>query len=1593
MAGRRIALLVATDGYVDPGLNQLRSPARGADELAALLKDEAVGRFDFVRTLTNRPKEEIEREIEALLSHRAPDDLVLLYLACHGIRNDTDRLFFATIGTDLSRPHTTAVRADLIHQLLDECEARTKIVLLDCCYSGLFHRATPMSPGLVDVEAALAGRGTFVITASTALEYAYEGEQLTMDNARPVSRFTAALNEGLGTGLADLDRDGVITPDELYTFVHDVVVNQSGPEQKPTKSGQYEGHVAIAYAARTDPATGLPPRGTKQDQLVLGSLLPPPVDTPDRGFVCDAWEGASKLLVPIGRAPAPAGGDLTCLDLSSRSGNVAVIGRLGSGKTTLLRSLTMALTLTHTPHEAEFYLLEGAVNRLGVLRSMPHVKQLAAAHEHEAVGRVLGALKDAVASRRALFRDLDIDSVEEFRELRAAGRLPHESGSDVFLVVDGWLDFDWEMADFAQEVHRITNAGLNYGVHLIASARRWSDFGPSLLGLLGTRVELPLDDPAESQIDTVLSGGLGVGWGLTHRRRFRVAVPHLEEVADAAEARRSLTETVQRMRERWLGVQPDSAAPPRPEIPFTELYGIGDAARFDASTAWSPRHAQERLRVPIGVGEDGRPVMLDLKEPAQGGMGPHGLCIGATGSGKSELLRTLVLGLAVTHSPRSLNFVLVDFKGGATFAGTDRLPHLSALISGLADDPALVDRMGEALDGELRRRQELLRSAGNYSNITAYEEARAAGAPLAALPSLLVVIDEFSELLAVRPDFLELLVMIGRVGRALGVHLLLASQRLDDGRLRGLDTYLSYRIGLRTFSSAESRRVIGVPDAYHLPPLPGSGYLRYDTDLTRFRAAYVSAPQPSAPALRTTLPAPRPDLPADGVSPRTVVRAYSEDSADSAYSGDSAYSEDSGDSEDSEDSGDYLLTPPEPPGRLPVGWAAPGGPSDGTAPDQAPPGGPALAPDRDSDPGATLPRGVTLPPETAPLPWHPAFGSPPGDAPAEEPELRELPGLPALAAPGSASSGGSGGSGAFADSLLDVLVRRTAGQGPPAHQVWLPPLGDPVALDTLLPQLETTPERGLHPPHYGALGRRKVPAGLVDRPDQQRREPLILDFSGPGGNGLIVGAPQSGKSTLLRTVALSLALTHTPAEVQFYFLDFGGGGLQQLTGLPHTGSVAGRLEPEQVRRTVAEVTGVLAQREEFFRAEGIDSMAAYREGRAHGRWPEHRWGDVFLIVDNWSAFKSQYEELEGAVADLGTRGLAFGVHLLLTAGRYMEVRLALRDSLGTRVELRLSDPTESEISRKAAEHVPIGVPGRGLVAGYHFLAAVPRLDGRPTADSGLTEATAHLVTAVRSQWAGPPAPPVRVLPALLPERSLPTESGRTSGEILLGLDETTLQPFGVDFETDPWLVVFGEGESGKTSLLRLLAHRIAERYTPEQAQLIVVDYRRSLLGELPPEHVMQYVPGLGLQPHVAALADLARRRLPAPDITPDQLRDRSWYTGPDLFLLVDDYDLVATASGNPLLPLLEHLPFARDVGLRLVLCRSSAGASRALYEPLLQYLREQGAPGLMLSGDRSEGAFFGSVPPSRQPPGRGTLSGRRNRSRQVQLAYLPPRSD
>ncbi|HEY7201130.1 MAG TPA: type VII secretion protein EccCb [Candidatus Dormibacteraeota bacterium] len=1120
------------------------------------------------------------------------------------------------------------------------------------------------------------------------------------------------------------------------------------------------------------------------------------------------------------------------LDLSE----AAVVRAGGPGGRSLARALVCQAASFHPPEDLRIVLCAAgaAAGEWGWVKWLPHAQ----------VPRHRGQLVPVVARSLGELRDLLEGDVEERRADHLRRRQPADPGVAP-LGVPGGRDLSGEQPRRAHLLVILDGCGTAAGLTSLLGP-------PGGIGLSIVEVgEPPADETADVALDAGPGGELTIampGRAVTRARADR-AGPRVAE---------ALARTLAPLR---LSAGSQAGSHLADTVPLARLLGIAGAGELDTGRLWRDRPIRERLRVPLGLGPDGEPILLDLKESALGGMGPHGLVVGATGSGKSELLRTIVTGLVASHPPELLSLVLIDFKGGATFAGMARLPHVAGVITNLQDDLALVDRMRDALFGEQLRRQELLRRAGNLDSAREYQRVRAAGrGDLEPMPFLLIIVDEFGELLASRPDFIELFVAIGRVGRSLGIHLLLASQRLDEGRLRGLESHLSYRIALRVFSAMESRAVLGVPDAYTLPPVPGSAYLKVDAAAPlRFKVASASAPLRAADGPR---PAAGP-----GVSPFTALA----------------------------------------PGEL---------------------GAPAPA---DEDPG-----------------------------------------------------GEAGG-----PSALGAVVDRLEGAAARAHQIWLPPLEPALTLDSLLPPVVATDDRGLSAPGWPGAGGLQVPLGLVDRPTEQAKEVLVADLSGAGGHLAVVGATQTGKSTLLRTLVCAFALTHTPAEVQFYGVDFGGGGLQALGDLPHVGTVCGRFEPERVRRVVGEMSALLDRRERLFRARAIDSVAAFRALRAAGALPGETLGDVFLLVDNWAAMRQEFEDLEPAVLDIAARGLGYGVHLVITANRWMEVRSNLRDSLAARLELRLNDPTDSAVDRRLAGNLPAGVPGRGLVPDpLLFQAALPRIDGLARVPD-LPAALDDLVARVAAAWTGPGAPPARVLPGRLDAAELPPPG--TGAGVPIGVAEPDLEPLWLDLAGgEPHFLVFGDGESGKTNLLRTYLAGLTARCRPSEAAVVVVDYRRTLLDAVHADFLASYA---GSAPAVAeavqGLHATLTARLPGPEVSIDELRGRAWWTGPELYVVVDDYDLVVTPTTNPLLPLLEFLAQARDVGVHLVVARRSGGASRALFEPVLQRLRDLGTPGLLLSGDRQEGPLLGGQTPMPQPPGRGILVLRREPARLVQVAWTP----
>ena len=899
------------------------------------------------------------------------------------------------------------------------------------------------------------------------------------------------------------------------------------------------------------------------------------------------------------------------------------------------------------------------------------------------------------------------------------------------------------------------------------------------------------------------------------------------------------------------------------DVRLLDLLDIPTPEAIEPSKMRTACKREALLRVPIGKREKGKTLLLDLKEAAEKGDGPHGLVVGATGSGKSELLRTLVISQAILHDPCTVNFVFVDFKGGASFADLAALPHVAGMITNLENEPTLIDRMHASLLGELRRRQRMLREAGNLDKIQDYREKwQKNQETIEPLPHLLIIVDEFAELLTNRPDFLDLFITIGRVGRSLGLHLLLATQRLEEGRLKGLESYLRYRICLRTFSAAESAAVLGKPDAYYLPSAPGIGYLKIDANTPqRFKTALISMPY--VPATQQ-------------ISAADFIREFTGT------------------------------------GRLMMLFQ------------------------------------TTVPVST------------------------------------SISTTNIG------QTEMDVTIARLADPTQaPVHQVWLPPLAKNLRLAHLIGR-NFDSSSWYRPAPFGTL---RIPVGLLDVPLDQAQVPLMLDFSGAGGHLAIVGAPQSGKSTFLRTLMTSFIVTHSPRDVQLYSIDLGGGQLRPFEALPHVGAICTQTDHEKIRLLIRLMSKIITDRQMLFRDHNIESMATYRSYRQNGQLSDFPFGDVFLIIDNMAQLQHDFEQIEAEIINLATTGLTYGIHIILATNRWPEIRPKLRDNIGTRLELRLNDPVESEIDRKKAAELPIGIPGRGLTKDkLQFQVYLPSIDTDSTEHAHKDNSLTTLIERVQG-WKGPVASPILMLPTKIKRQEIVHSEKQELRGVPIGLEEFRLDPVYLDLlSMGPHFLILGDSECGKTNLLRLWSDELMQRYTPEQVQLAVIECRSTtnLLDIMQSEHCLTYasmrIPS-SLKESVECLTTkLKERALPATAGSIKELRSAKTWTGPHYFLFVDDYDAIAAPSGNALTPLRDFIIQGRDIGFHLILARTISGLASTSFEPLIKSLREMGSPGLIMSGDRQEGKLLHDQIATNQPVGRGYLVRRKYPPTLVQVA-------
>lgn len=575
------------------------------------------------------------------------------------------------------------------------------------------------------------------------------------------------------------------------------------------------------------------------------------------------------------------------------------------------------------------------------------------------------------------------------------------------------------------------------------------------------------------------------------------------------------------------------------------------------------------------------------------------------------------------------------------------------------------------------------------------------------------------------------------------------------------------------------------------------------------------------------------------------------------------------------------------------------------------------------------------------------------------------------------------------------------------YRLWQPPLDEPWSVERLVnTHLGRRWDDG-----YARSADLVFPIGVVDRPFKHDQHPLTVDTSGSGANVLIVGAQGSGKTTVLQALICAAALTHTPQQVQFYCLAFSAAALGSVAGLPHVGTVAQALDPDGVRRTVAEMSDLLARRRRSFEECAVMSMEVFRRrkfGGEPGKVPEDSYGDVFVVIDNYTGLASDYEVLLDPVSRLIIDGPTFGIHVVAAVGRTSELRPAVRDKFGSRVELRLGDTVDSTLVKPAlAAQVPEGRPGRGMIAqNYTRLGADPvglhTLMARPTMQAGVGDGvdSRSVVAAVTRAAAGHArAPAVRRLPALVPAAKLvaAASAAGAASSMVWAISETE-QPVYFDHQH---LMITGQKNCGRTTVCAAVLREIGRVYAPPAvsaaahsarrgtAQVWLVDPRRQLLNVLDSAYVARFAYTTTMvKEMMAELAGVLAARQPEGRLGAAEAAARRW-EGPEIFLVIDDAQRLPAGFDSPLAPIADFVEAGEDVGLRVVYSRLFGGfLSGVGADPVLRMLQQAHAPLLVMDSDPDAGPVRAKWKGHPMVPGRGYLMGADETGTYVQVAAV-----
>lgn len=828
-------------------------------------------------------------------------------------------------------------------------------------------------------------------------------------------------------------------------------------------------------------------------------------------------------------------------------------------------------------------------------------------------------------------------------------------------------------------------------------------------------------------------------------------------------------------------------------LTFLEMYGVSRIEELGVTDLWRKNRTFTSMRALIGKKSGGADCYLDIHEKHHG---PHGLVAGTTGSGKSETIQTFILSLAINFSPEDVAFFIIDFKGGGMANLFSGLPHLAGQISNLSGNQ--IRRAMVSIKSENIRRQKIFGEYG-VNNINHYTQLYKRGKSNIPIPHLLIIIDEFAELKKEEPDFMRELISVAQVGRSLGIHLILATQKpagtVDDN----IWSNAKFRICLRVQDRQDSNDMLHNPDAAFITQA-GRGYLQvgnnelYEQFQSGFSGAVYDRNDDSEKDAIATMITSTGKTALVGNHTRIKLKEQEKrrwygflydkivQMREEKYSG-------------------------------------------------------AVA-DFDTRMAVELIRraqikGYNIGSENAEIESIRNFISavPSGNMPTEEavsyiilfaeqtklkmPEYKEKTQLEAVVA------------------YLSEIAKKEGCEL--KTKLWMPLLRKSIDLYNLLNHSENY-ENGLWKTFdkvdYTAI------IGEYDDPQNQTQLPFSVNFS-EGGHFAVCGTVVSGKSTLLQTLVFSLAMKYSPDRAVFYILDYSGGMLNALASLPHLGGIVTENETDKASKFFNLLEKIVEERKTLLNG---GSFLQYIKSS------EKPLPAIFIVIDNFAGFKEKTDNaFEEILIRISREGVAYGIFLALSSAGFgmSEIQNRIGDNIKTVVSLEMGDrfkymdvlrTTRLEIMPEA------GIKGRGIgyvdgrVLEFQTAVAIEADDVYKRND-----AVAKICEKMNDSWKG--ALPRRI-PGI-PEN--PTLGVMQSNDgYQAELNKPSLIPFAyrhedasiysIDLSMTYCYVISGRSRTGKTNVLKTILSALLKK----QGQKIIVEQSSAELKSAVDSQAVKY---------------------------------------------------------------------------------------------------------------------------------------------------------